>query len=61
MQLGHEALENSTDDQKHVGDHEKRGDGNYEPTDVLTCLPLYWGSIHLIGSIVGEASHQQSR
>ena len=59
LQLGFEALENSTDNQKHVGDHEKCSDGNNEPANVLTRLPLYRGRIHLIGSIVSEARHQQ--
>ena len=60
LQLGFEALENSTDYQKHVGNHEKRSDGNNEPANVLIRLALHKRGMHLIGSIVGEACHQYS-
>ena len=61
LQLGFKALEDSLDDKKHVGDHEKRSDGNNEPTDVQVRLSLHKRGLNLIGSIVSEASHQQGR
>lgn len=61
LQLGFEALEDSLDDKKHVGDHEECSDGYNEPTDVQVRLPLQKRGLHLIGSIVSEASHQQGR
>ena len=61
MQLGFEALENSFDNKKHVGHHKECSDGNHEPTDVQVRLPLHKRGLHLIGSIVCEACHQQRR
>jgi hypothetical protein len=61
LQLGLEALQNSMDYQKQVGHHEKGSDGNNEPADVLTRLLLFNWGMHLIGSVVGEACHQQGR
>jgi hypothetical protein len=60
-QFGFKSNKHSIDNQKHVGYHEKGSDSNNEPADVLTRFPLYKRGMHFIGSIVGEASHQQGR